>query len=252
MADIPNCPRGREEEYLSDIAGLTDDAPATPWNRKEAYLAEIGGRLDGIDEKIAALATDISLKGSVESYDDLPEDAEIGDAYITEDTGILYVWVGDDWTPLNMQGGGGIVTLTTADLAQYASGVWNNDIGLWKLPPGIYTLDGVTGTIKNQSPYLNKYRAYSGALVIVTGGIEVSPGTGVPNQFRETFVFNGNNNSAGEYMPIVSDYYGVRYLTLSGSTGQNTDRGMTQKAITDLVGNVESILQTLNSGNGAA
>ena len=35
------------------------------------------------------------------------------------------------------------------------------------------------------------------------------------------------------------------------TTGQNTDGGITQKLFTDTVGNVETILQTLISGNGA-
>ena len=142
MADLPNNPNNREEEYLADIAGLPNDVPENPWSRKEAYLAAIGGRLDGIDEKIAALATDISLKGSVADYDHLPTDAAVGDAYITEDTGILYVWVGDEWTPLNMQGGGGIKKLTTADY-NYPE---NNptSVALWRLEPGVYVVDDTT------------------------------------------------------------------------------------------------------------
>ena len=254
MAVDPEQPFNREESYLASAAGENVDVPPCPWSRKEAYLAAIGGRLDTMDDRISALATDLSFKGSVATENDLPADAAVGDTYITEDTGIMYVWVGEEWVAINDTGGGGsgIVTLTSDDLAQYSSGIWNNDIGLWKLPAGIYMLEGVNGTIKNQSPYTHKYRAHDGALVIVTGGVELAPGTGISNPYRQTFVFNGNNNSAGTYMPIVSDYYGPRYLTFSDSTGQNTDRGMTQKAITDLVGNVESILQTLNSGNGAA
>lgn len=142
MADLPDNPNNREEEYLADIAGLPNDAPENPWSRKEAYLAKISGRLDGIDEKIAALATDISLKGGVATYDDLPQDAAIGDAYITEDTGILYVWVGDEWTPLNMQGGdGGIKTLTTADYNYHKTGDTHDSIALWLLPNGFYTFE---------------------------------------------------------------------------------------------------------------
>ena len=38
---------------------------------------------------------------------------------------------------------------------------------------------------------------------------------------------------------------------LYSSLGQNTDGAMTQKAVTDVIGDVETILQTLNSGNGA-
>lgn len=104
MAVDPDKPFNREEMYLAKAAGEGTTVPDEPWSRKEAYLDKIAGRVDGMEEQIAALATDISLKGGVDSYDDLPEDAEIGDAYITEDTGILYVWVGDEWTPLNMQG----------------------------------------------------------------------------------------------------------------------------------------------------
>ncbi len=111
MADIPNCPRGREEEYLSDIAGLTDNAPNTPWSRKEAYLAAIDGKMDNMEAQIAALATDISFKGSVATESSLPAIAAIGDAYITEDTGIIYVYVGDTgsepWVALGGSSGGG-------------------------------------------------------------------------------------------------------------------------------------------------
>lgn len=39
--------------------------------------------------------------------------------------------------------------------------------------------------------------------------------------------------------------------TLYTTTGQNTDGAVTQKLFTDTVGNVETILQTLNNGGGA-
>ena len=40
-------------------------------------------------------------------------------------------------------------------------------------------------------------------------------------------------------------------LMVVQTTGQSTTEVMSQKAVTDLIGNVETILQTLNSGNGA-
>ena len=40
-------------------------------------------------------------------------------------------------------------------------------------------------------------------------------------------------------------------LTVVQTTGQSTTDVMSQKAVTDLIGNVETNLQTLNSGNGA-
>lgn len=149
MADIPNCPRGREEEYLSDIAGLTDNAPNNPWSRKEAYLAAIDGKMDNIEEQIAALSADISFKGSVPTADDLPETAAVGDAYITEDTGIIYVYVGESgtepWVALGGSGGGsGAKTLTTADYNYPAD---NPDgVALWLLPPGLYCVENPSTT----------------------------------------------------------------------------------------------------------
>lgn len=104
-ADLPAEPFNREEEYLADIAGQNVEVPPCPWNRKEAYLAEIGGRLDDMDDRIAALATDLSFKGSVATESDLPAGAAVGDTYITEDTGVMYVWTGEDWVAL---GGTGI------------------------------------------------------------------------------------------------------------------------------------------------
>ena len=122
MADLPENPNNREEEYLADMAGENGTKPNKPWSRKEAYLDAIDGRMDGIDAKIAALATDISLKGGVADYDHLPEDAEIGDAYITEDTGTMYVWVGDQWTALN-EGGGAKVLYCGKQIADSETGI---------------------------------------------------------------------------------------------------------------------------------
>ena len=39
-------------------------------------------------------------------------------------------------------------------------------------------------------------------------------------------------------------------ITLYDGTGQNTDGAMTQKAVTDVIGDIETILQTLTTGTG--
>lgn len=166
MADLPDNPNNREEEYLADIAGLPNNVPENPWSRKEAYLAAISGRLDGIDAKIAALATDISLKGGVADYDHLPEDAEIGDAYITEDTGILYVWVGDEWTPLNMQGGEGVKELTEADYNYPTDNP--QAIAMWLLDSGYYKVkytNGVQPKIIGGTSMSSTYEYNDGAIL---------------------------------------------------------------------------------------
>lgn len=54
-----------------------------------------------LKKKVDALATDLSYKGGVPTYDDLPVDPEQGDVYTVEDTGVLYVWDGDEWVALN-------------------------------------------------------------------------------------------------------------------------------------------------------
>lgn len=54
-----------------------------------------------LEKKVDALATDLSYKGGVLTYDDLPTNPETGDVYTTKDTGILYVWDGTQWVPLN-------------------------------------------------------------------------------------------------------------------------------------------------------
>ena len=115
MAVDPEMPFNREEMYLAAAAGEGVEVPPCPWSRKEAYLADIGDRLDDMDNRIAALATDISFKGGVATEDDLPSGAAVGDAYITEDTGVIYVWVGDSWVAL---GGTGINVVQTIGTSQ--------------------------------------------------------------------------------------------------------------------------------------
>lgn len=50
----------------------------------------------------------------------------------------------------------------------------------------------------------------------------------------------------------TDDAYIQNKPSILQATGSSTTDVMSQKAVTDLVGNVETILQTLNSGNGAA
>lgn len=111
MAVDPETPFNREEMYLAAAAGEGVEVPPCPWSRKEAYLADIGGRIGDaegdiseLNQKVAALATDFSYKGSVADYDHLPSDAAVGDVYTTEDEGYMYVWDGNSWQILNMQG----------------------------------------------------------------------------------------------------------------------------------------------------
>lgn len=169
MADLPENPNNREEEYLADLAGQDGAKPNKPWSRKEAYLDAIDGRMDGIDVKIAALATDISFKGSVPTVDDLPETAAVGDAYITEDTGIMYVYVGESgtepWVALGGSGGG-IKELTEADYNYPTSNP--QAIAMWLLDSGYYKVkytNGVQPKIISGTSMSSTYDYNDGAIL---------------------------------------------------------------------------------------
>jgi hypothetical protein len=51
----------------------------------------------GIDGNDGAPGVGINFKGNVPTQENLPEIAEGGDAYITEDTGSLWIWNGENW-----------------------------------------------------------------------------------------------------------------------------------------------------------
>lgn len=57
--------------------------------------------------------------------------------------------------------------------------------------------------------------------------------------------------TAGSNITINNGTISASVPTLYTTTGQNTDGAVTQKLFTDTVGNVETILQTLNNGGGA-
>ena len=171
MAVDPEQPFNREESYLADIAGQNVEVPPCPWNRKEAYLAEIGGRLDTMDDRISALATDLSFKGSVATENDLPADAAVGDTYITEDTGIMYVWVGEEWVAINDTGGGGggVVELTSADYNYHYSGNTDDTIAPWLLNDGIYLINGSTTPVQFCREFPDQFNTIDGkAFLTVT------------------------------------------------------------------------------------
>lgn len=73
MADLPNCPSSREEQYLADLAGQDVEIPACPYSRKEAYYEAIGGRLDVIEEDIDDLEAEVEeLKNNPDVVDIVP------------------------------------------------------------------------------------------------------------------------------------------------------------------------------------
>ena len=75
---------------------------STKANKTDVYTkAEIDGKLTG----------GMHFKGTVATYDDLPDDAEVGDMYNVLDTGANYAWNGTAWDPL---GGSFVIEYATA------------------------------------------------------------------------------------------------------------------------------------------
>lgn len=66
----------------------------------------------------------------------------------------------------------------------------------------------------------------------------------------QTKLTAGSNISIGTVGSVPNTISVTGMPILYGSQGQNTDGAVTQKLFTDTVGNIESILQTLNSGAG--
>lgn len=239
MADLPENPNNREEEYLADMAGENGTKPANPWSRKEAYLDAIDGRMDGIEEQIAALATDISLKGSVASQTDLPETAAVGDAYITEDTGIMYVYVGESgtepWVALGGSGGGeGVKTLTEADYNYPADNP--TSVALWLLPAGIYKVaDPLNDQVKIASNVNNYGTPYglNSAIFMVLYTTDSIAGVNVYILGYRT----PDNGSARIYCVRRSNGGLVNQMSLAleDTAGNSSTSAMTQNATTSMV-----------------
>ena len=113
-------------------------------------LVEIEGgvvtpeEFEELEKKVDALSTDLTYKGSVEDYAHLPSDAETGDVYTTEDTGVLYVWDGTEWVALNETVSTGGRVLTTDDYNYHSTGDVDDGIALWLLPAGTYLVEDPT------------------------------------------------------------------------------------------------------------
>lgn len=103
-----------EEEIVALVKttmGEADDAPTAGsqnwvtsgglWSVEQAILARIlalATRLDALREKIGAA---LRFKGSVQTKNDLPENADLGDVYnVVAEGGMNYAWTGSEWDAL--------------------------------------------------------------------------------------------------------------------------------------------------------
>lgn len=127
----------------------------------------------------------------------------------------------------------------------------------WSTTTQTFTLIGEEG------PYYTK----SEADVLFNGKVDKVTGYGLSkNNFSDADVaklggiesgaeVNDINSISVNSTPVSPDAnknVDISVPVVVQSTGQSTTQVMSQKTVTDLVGNIESILQTLNSGNGAS
>ena len=182
------------------------------------------------DEAIAGIGKGIVYKGAVSYYNDLPNNASIGDCYSvlytgtsgTTTSGAEYVWgkVNNGDNPQWIQLG--------SDLSNY---VKNTD----------FATSDVAGVVKMNSSYATSTHPTSGFL---------RAGTRTYAQYLEdsnfTFIGKGtlDNVFAGKNVETANN-------KVTSLTNASTDTQYpSAKCVYDLVGNIETLLTTLDTGNG--
>lgn len=89
--------------------GNSGGLQVTAQNALDLHLAEGGGLVvdsNGLKVDSSMLTSVFRYAGQVNSVDDLPDDASIGDVYDVKDSGVNYVWTGSSWDNL-----GGILSV---------------------------------------------------------------------------------------------------------------------------------------------
>lgn len=152
--DIPKVPLSRTEQYLTkivkELSGSTEEVeiPKTTLSRVEMYLKAI---IDLLAE--AAVKKPITVKGTVDSVEELPEDAVTGDLYFVknekdESKTDEYIKTDTDWDQIGDTG----VDLT--NYVQKTDYVSNYKLGLVRTIPnfGISSGIGPNGTLSIYHP----------------------------------------------------------------------------------------------------
>ena len=71
MADLPNSPVTRQEEYLSRLAGEDTTLPREPLTREEMYLEGAIGRIEAVEQEVQQIKDNPDVADIVGTYDDL-------------------------------------------------------------------------------------------------------------------------------------------------------------------------------------
>lgn len=88
---------------------------------------------------------------------------------------------------------------------------------------------------------------------VATSGLysDITGAPTVPTVYNGKLTITQNGKTLGEFTANQSTDTTIVLVAPVQTTGQSTTDVMSQKAVTDIIGDVETILRTLNSGTGA-
>lgn len=247
MADNLPEPKSRKESYLAKAAGMDTTIPDAPESREEQYLAAIAeGGGGGGGSYTAGTGIDISSNT-------ISVDTQTIQEKLTAGTNIT---IADNVISATGGGGESIRELTVDDYN------WNltlnsatepyDCVALWLMPAGWYSKsEGSTVAVaKHANPY--GIEMFS----IGTYFVGVTEGTGA--NARRPYLYSTYSDKTHWYQSDIDPSTGREYdnakmltaadLTIVQSTGSSTTDVMSQKAVTDIVGDVASALNAINNG----
>lgn len=209
--------------------GNSGGLQVTAQNALDLHLAEGGGLVvdsSGLKVDSSVLTSVFRYAGQVNSVDDLPDDASIGDVYDVKDSGANYVWTGSSWDNL-----GGIFSVdpspTQGSTNPVASGGAYDAIQALGKQIQDMTLtagDGISITdTSNQTHTITAVAAPRGGLTVAAAGIGVrlDGGSDFPSGLEIKEVGNlGIKKGSG--ISVTSE--GVSVQHGDGLTFDNRDR----------------------------
>ena len=88
---------------------------------------------------------------------------------------------------------------------------------------------------------------------VATSGLysDITGAPTVPTVYNGKLTITQSGKTLGEFTANQSTDTTIDLVAPVQTTGQSTTDVMSQKAVTDIIGDVETILRTLNSGTGA-
>ena len=88
---------------------------------------------------------------------------------------------------------------------------------------------------------------------VATSGLysDITGAPTVPTVYNGKLTITQSGKTLGEFTANQSTDTTINLVAPVQTTGQSTTDVMSQKAVTDIIGDVETILRTLNSGTGA-